>query len=158
MRSNSRAFQAQLATCPVATFTSNSPAETEAIARRLAEDLVAGSVLALKGELGSGKTLFTQGLVAGLQSDAAVTSPTFTIVHEYQGGRLPVYHFDFFRLENRESVVQLGVEDYFFGDGVSVIEWADRFPELIPEQAQWISFEIGSERQRIITLLHNLHE
>src|SRR6201993_2099057 len=158
MRSNSRAFQAQLATCPVATFTSNSPAETEAIARRLAEDLVAGSVLALKGELASGKTLFTQGLVAGLQSDAAVTSPTFTIVHEYHGGRLPVYHFDFFRLENRESAIRLGLEDYFFSDGISVIEWADRFPELIPEQARWISFEIKSEHQRIITLFHHLYE
>jgi tRNA threonylcarbamoyladenosine biosynthesis protein TsaE len=102
--------------------------------------------------------LFTQGLVAGLESDAPVTSPTFTIVHEYQGGRLPVYHFDFFRLENRESAVRLGLEDYFFSDGVSVIEWADRFPELIPEQARWISFEIKSEHQRIITLFHYGHE
>ena len=137
----------------MATFISNSSAETEAIGRQLANDVRAGSVLALKGDLGSGKTLFTQGLVAGLKSDAAVTSPTFTIVHEYQGGRLPIYHFDFFRLENRESVVRLGLEDYFFSDGVSVIEWADRFPELIPKQARWISFEIKSERQRIITLL-----
>jgi len=136
----------------VATFISNSPAETEAIARRLAEDLVAGSVLALKGELGSGKTFFTRSLLAGLQSGAAVTSPTFTIVHEYQGGRLPAYHFDFFRLENRESAARLGLEDYFFSDGVSVIEWADRFPELIPEHARWISFQIKSERQRIITI------
>ena len=119
---------------------------------------MAGSVLALKGELGSGKTLFTQSLVAGLGSDAAVTSPTFTIVHEYQSARLPVYHFDFFRLENRESAVRLGLEDYFFSDGVSVIEWADRFPNLIPEQARWISFEIKSERQRIITLFHYGHE
>ena len=137
----------------MATFISNSPAETEAIARRLAKDLVAGSVLALKGELGSGKTLFTQGLVAGLESDAPVTSPTFTIVHEYQGGRLPVYHFDFFRLENRESALQLGLEDYFFSDGVSVIEWADGFQDLIPEQARWISLEIKSERQRIINVV-----
>lgn len=136
----------------MATFISNSPAETEAIARRLANELVAGSVLALKGDLGSGKTSFTQGLVAGLQSDAAVTSPTFTIVHEYQGGRLAVYHFDFFRLEDRESAVRLGLEDYFFGDGLCVIEWADRFPELIPERARWITFDIESERQRIITL------
>jgi tRNA threonylcarbamoyladenosine biosynthesis protein TsaE len=136
----------------VATFISNSPAETEAIARRLANELVAGSVLALKGDLGSGKTSFTQGLVAGLQSDAAVTSPTFTIVHEYQGGRLAVYHFDFFRLEDRESAVRLGLEDYFVGDGLCVIEWADRFPELIPERARWITFDIESERQRIITL------
>jgi tRNA threonylcarbamoyladenosine biosynthesis protein TsaE len=142
----------------VATFISNSPAETEEIARRLAEEMVPGSMLALKGELGSGKTLFTQGLVAGLESDAAVTSPTFTIVHEYQGGRLPVYHFDFFRLENQESAVQLGLEDYFFSGGVSVVEWADRFPELIPEQARWISFEIKSERQRIITLSDQGHE
>jgi tRNA threonylcarbamoyladenosine biosynthesis protein TsaE len=142
----------------VATFISNSPAETEAIARQIAEDLVAASVLALTGELGSGKTSFTQGLVAGLQSDAMVTSPTFTIVHEYHGGRLPVYHFDFFRLENRESAMRLGLEDYFFGDGVSVIEWADRFPDLIPEQARWISLEIKSERQRMITLFQHDHE
>ena len=136
----------------MATFISNSPAETGAIARRVASSLVAGSVLALKGELGSGKTLFTQGLVAGLESNAAVASPTFTIVHEYQGGRLPVYHFDFFRLETRESAVQLGLEDYFFSDGVSVIEWADRFRDLIPKQAHWVSFELKSEHQRIITL------
>jgi tRNA threonylcarbamoyladenosine biosynthesis protein TsaE len=142
----------------VATFISNSPAETEAIARRLAEDLAAGSVLALKGELGSGKTLFAQALVAALESDAAVTSPTFTIVHEYQGGPLPVYHFDFFRLENPESAARLGLEDYFFSEAVSVIEWADRFPELIPEQARWVSFEIKSEHQRIITLSDHLHE
>lgn len=134
----------------MATFISNSPAETEAIARRLADDLVAGSVLALKGELGSGKTLFTQALVAGLKSDAGVTSPTFTIVHEYHGGRLPVYHFDFFRLENRESAARLGLDEYFFSDGVSVIEWADRFPDLIPEQAHWISFEVKLENQRVI--------
>jgi tRNA threonylcarbamoyladenosine biosynthesis protein TsaE len=142
----------------VAIFISNSPAETEAIGRRLAHDFEAGSVLALKGELGSGKTLFTKGVVAGLGSSVAVTSPTFTIVHEYQGGRLPVYHFDFFRLEDRKSAAQLGLEDYFFGDGVSVIEWADRFPDLIPEQAHWFSFEIKSERRRMITRLHHSGE
>ena len=142
----------------MATFISSSPAETEAIARQIGEELVAGSVLALKGDLGSGKTLFTQGLVAGLQSDATVTSPTFTIVHEYQDGRLPVYHFDFFRLENRESAEQLGLKDYFFSDGVSVIEWADRFPDLIPQNASWISFEIKSQHQRIIALIHYGHE
>src|SRR5215216_5342126 len=150
MRNNGRAFQAQIANCLMATFISNSPAETAAIARQIAEHLVAGSVLALTGELGSGKTLFTQGLVAALQSAATVTSPTFTIVHEYQGGRLPVYHFDFFRLENQQPAVRLGLEDYFFGDGVCVVEWADRFPDLIPEQARWISLEIKSERQRVI--------
>jgi tRNA threonylcarbamoyladenosine biosynthesis protein TsaE len=142
----------------VATFISNSPAETEAIGRQLAEDVDAGSVLALKGELGSGKTLFTKGLVAGLGSAAAVTSPTFTIVHEYQGGRLPVYHFDFFRLENREAAARLGLDDYFFGEGLSVIEWADRFPDLVPEQARWISFKIKSERRRAIALLEDSNE
>ena len=142
----------------MATFISNSPAETKAIGRQLANDVEAGAVLALKGDLGSGKTLFTKGLVAGLGCSAAVTSPTFTIVHEYQGGRLPVYHFDFFRLENRESATRLGLEDYFFGEGVSVIEWADRFPDLLPEQARWISFEIKAERQRIITLVHHGYE
>ena len=137
----------------MATFISNSPAETEGIGRQFAaKDVGVGSILALKGELGSGKTLFTKGLVAGVGSGATVTSPTFTIVHEYPGGRLPVYHFDFFRLENQESVARLGLDDYFFGNGVSVIEWADRFPEFIPEQARWILFEIKSANQRAISL------
>ena len=136
----------------MATFISNNPAETEAIGQRFAKDVNAGSVLALKGELGSGKTQFVKGLVAGLGSGAAVTSPTFTILHEYSSGRFPVYHFDFFRLEDRQSVARLGLDDYFFGDGVSVIEWADRFPEFIPGQARWILFEIKSENTRAITL------
>jgi tRNA threonylcarbamoyladenosine biosynthesis protein TsaE len=135
----------------VATFISNSPAETEAVGRQLAEHIDVGEVLALKGELGSGKTLFVKGLVAGLGSSADVTSPTFTIAHEYRGGRLPVYHFDFFRLEDSQSLARLGLDDYFFGDGLSVIEWADRFPEFIPEQARRILFEITSETQRAIT-------
>jgi len=135
----------------VATFISNSPTETEAIGRRVAEHISVGSILALKGDLGSGKTSFVKGLVAGLDSSASVTSPTFTILHEYRGGRLPVYHFDFFRVEDRQSVERLGLDDYFFGDGVSVIEWADRFPEFIPEQARRILFEIKSDTQRTIT-------
>lgn len=140
------------------TFISSSPAETEAIGMRVAEDLDAGSVIALKGELGSGKTVFTKGLVTGLGGSAMATSPTFTIVHEYHGGRLPIYHFDFFRLENRGSTDRLGLDDYFFGDGVCVIEWADRFPDLVPAHARWIFFEIKSERQRIITLLDHRDE
>jgi tRNA threonylcarbamoyladenosine biosynthesis protein TsaE len=136
----------------VASFISNSPAETEAFGRQFAGDVQAGSVLALTGDLGSGKTQFVKGLVAGLGSSTPATSPTFTIVHEYPGGRLPVYHFDFFRLEDRQSVARLGLDDYFFGDGVSVIEWADRFRELIPEPARWIGFEIKSKTQRAITM------
>jgi tRNA threonylcarbamoyladenosine biosynthesis protein TsaE len=135
----------------VATFISNSASESEAIGRQLAKEVDAGSILALKGELGSGKTQFTKGLVAGLGSSVPVTSPTFTIIHEYPGGRLPVYHFDFFRLENRDSVAHLGLDEYFFGVVVSVIEWADRFPELIPDQARWILFEIKSESTRMIS-------
>ena len=134
----------------MATFISNSPAETEAIGRRLAEDVGTVSALALTGDLGSGKTVFVKGLVVGLGSSADVTSPTFTILHEYRGGRVTVYHFDFFRLEDRQSVARLGLDDYFFGDGV--IEWADRFPEFIPEQARWILFEIKSQNQRAITI------
>jgi tRNA threonylcarbamoyladenosine biosynthesis protein TsaE len=95
--------------------------------------------------------VFVKGVVAGLGSPADVTSPTFTILHEYRGGQLSVYHFDFFRLEDRQSIARLGLDDYFFGDGVSVIEWADRFPEFIPRQARWILFETKSETQRVIT-------
>jgi tRNA threonylcarbamoyladenosine biosynthesis protein TsaE len=135
----------------VASFTSNSPAETETLGRQFARNLDAGSVLALSGELGSGKTQFVKGLVAGFGGDVAVTSPTFTIIHEYAGGRLPVYHFDFFRLEDRQSLARLDLDDYFFGDGVCVIEWADRFPDLIPEKARWIDFEMKSENTRLIT-------
>jgi tRNA threonylcarbamoyladenosine biosynthesis protein TsaE len=136
----------------VATFTSDSPAETEALGRQFANDLAAGSVLALKGELGTGKTQFTKGVVAGLGSDAEVTSPTFTILHEYRDGRLPVYHFDFFRLESPARLALIGLDDYLFGSGVCVVEWADRFAGLIPEQARWIRFEMKSPEQRLIHL------
>lgn len=134
----------------MATFISNSPAETETFGRDFAKQVGAGSVVALQGELGTGKTQFVKGLAAGLGSNASVTSPTFTIVHEYSGGSLPVYHFDFFRLQDRQSLERLGLDDYFFGDGVSVIEWADKFRELIPEAAQWISFQTKSETERLI--------
>jgi tRNA threonylcarbamoyladenosine biosynthesis protein TsaE len=135
----------------VATFISNSPDETEAFGQRFADEVKAGDVLALTGGLGSGKTQFVKGFVAGLGSSTVATSPTFTLIHEYSGGRLPIYHFDFFRVEDRPSVERLGVDDYFFGDGVSVIEWADRFPDLIPENGRWISFDTKSETQRAIT-------
>ena len=134
----------------MATFISNSGADTEAFGWSFAGVLHTGSVLALQGALGTGKTQFVKGLVAGLGSSAPVTSPTFTIIHEYPGGRLPVYHFDFFRIETRQSAMRLGLDDYFFGDGVSVVEWADRFPEFIPEQARWLNFEIRSETVRAI--------
>ena len=135
----------------MATFISNSPDETDAFGRQFAGNVKAGDVLALTGELGSGKTQFVKGLVAGLGANTPATSPTFTLIHEYSGGRLPIYHFDFFRIEGRRAAARLGLDDYFFGDGVSVIEWADKFAELIPEQAEWISFEMKSKTQRVIT-------
>ena len=139
-----------LSLCCVATFISNSPGETQQFGRDFARKIDKGTVIGLKGELGTGKTQFVKGLAAGLGSAAEVTSPTFTLIHEYSGGRLPIYHFDFFRICHRESAERLGLEDYFFGEGVSVIEWADKFAELIPEDATWISFETKSETQRAI--------
>jgi tRNA threonylcarbamoyladenosine biosynthesis protein TsaE len=134
----------------VATFTSDSPTETEALGRRIASDVTPGTVLALQGDLGTGKTHFAKGLVAGIGSTAEVTSPTFTILHEYPGGRLPIYHFDFFRLENPARLAQIGFDEYLFGTGVCVIEWADRFTDLIPDQARWIRFEMKSADERLI--------
>ena len=136
----------------MATFTSNSAEETEAIGRQFATGLGAGDIVALQGELGAGKTHVIKGIVAGLGSAAAVTSPTFTLVHEYSGGRLPVYHFDFFRLEDARSAARLGLDDYFFGEGVSLVEWADRFPELLPAAARWMRMEIKSLQERVIHL------
>jgi len=134
----------------VATFTSNSAAETESLGRDFARKIDKGDVVALRGDLGSGKTQFVKGVVAGLGSGNEVTSPTFTLIHEYSGGRLPIYHFDFFRIEDRQSAERLGLDEYFFGDGVCLIEWADKFPELIPPNAKWISFTTKSETEREI--------
>lgn len=135
----------------MATCISNSPDETVAFGCRFAENIKPGNVLALTGDLGSGKTQFVKGLAAGLGAATVATSPTFTLIHEYSGGRFPIYHFDFFRVEDQQSAERLGLDDYFFGDGVSVIEWADRFPDLIPETARWIVFDTKSETQRAIT-------
>ncbi len=139
----------------MATFISNSPDETESFGRQFARHLKPGDVVALSGELGSGKTQFVKGLAAGLGVTTPATSPTFALIHEYSDGRLPVYHFDFFRIEDRQSAQRLGLDDYFFGDGVCVIEWADRFVDLMPENAHWISFETKSEAQRAITFADN---
>lgn len=135
----------------MATFISNSTGETESFGRQVAGTLKRGDIIALTGDLGSGKTQFVKGLAGSLGAKTTVTSPTFTLIHEYSGGRLPIYHFDFFRIEDRSSAERLGLDEYFFGDGVSVVEWADRFSELIPQNARWISFETKSETQRTIT-------
>jgi tRNA threonylcarbamoyladenosine biosynthesis protein TsaE len=136
----------------VATYISDSPAETEKAGREFARNLAPGSVVALVGALGAGKTQFVKGIVAEIGAAVPVTSPTFTLVHEYTGGRVPVYHFDLFRLEEAQSAERLGLDEYFFGDGISVVEWADKFRQLIPPDARWISFETESETRRSITI------
>ena len=133
-------------------FISVSAAETEEAGAHLAEKIKAGDVLALVGDLGAGKTEFVKGLARGLGSKEAVTSPTFTLLHEYHGGRLPIYHFDFYRIENLTALWAIGFDETVFGDGVSVIEWADQFGNAIPLHAHWIRFEIASENQRKIDL------
>jgi tRNA threonylcarbamoyladenosine biosynthesis protein TsaE len=133
-------------------FISASAAETEAAGARLAGKIQPGDVLALVGDLGAGKTQFVKGLAKGLGSKEVVTSPTFTLVHEYQGSRLPIYHFDFYRIESLAALRAIGFDEIVFGKGVSVIEWADRFAEAIPPQGRWIKFEIVSEDQRRIDL------
>lgn len=131
-------------------FISNSAEETIAAGRRYARNARRGDVLALTGDLGAGKTQFVKGFVAGLGSKAEVTSPTFVLLHEYEDGRLPVYHFDFYRLNSTDAVKQLGFDDYVFGEGVSVIEWADRYSELIPKEAKWLFFDLQGENLRSI--------
>jgi tRNA threonylcarbamoyladenosine biosynthesis protein TsaE len=131
-------------------FTSKSVEETVAAGRTYGRNAAKGDVFALTGDLGAGKTQFVKGFVAGLGSSAEVTSPTFVLVHEYGDGRLPVYHFDFYRLDNSDAVLRLGFDDYVFGDGVSLIEWADRYSDLIPKEAKWLSFELAGENTRVI--------
>ena len=131
-------------------FTSKSVEETIAAGRTCGQNAAKGDVFALTGDLGAGKTQFVKGFVAGLGSNAEVTSPTFVLVHEYADGRLPAYHFDFYRLDNSDAVLRLGFDDYVFGDGVSLIEWADRYPDLIPKEAKWLSFELEGENSRVI--------
>jgi tRNA threonylcarbamoyladenosine biosynthesis protein TsaE len=131
-------------------FISKSTEETVAAGRSYGREARRGDVFALRGDLGAGKTQFVKGFVAGLESKADVTSPTFVLVHEYADGRLPVYHFDFYRVENRDALLRLGFDDYIFGDGISLIEWADRYAELIPDHAKWLSFELKDENTRVI--------
>jgi len=122
---------------------------TMACGRVLAGQLAEGSVLALCGGLGSGKTCLTKGIVAGLGSSAAVTSPTFTLVHEYPGARLDVAHFDFYRVQSGEELVAAGWDDYLDRGGLVIAEWADRFPALLPDHSIWLQLETAGN-SRII--------
>lgn len=128
----------------------NSAQETFEWGRRFADDLRTGDVIALCGNLGAGKTQVTKGIVAGIGSRAEVTSPTFTLVHEYVDGRLPVFHFDFYRIESETEILSLGWDEYLDENGVMVVEWADRFPRLMPGHARWLLLETVSENARSI--------
>lgn len=136
--------------CRVGTIISHDPAETLALGRAEGALCVAGDVVALCGDLGTGKTQFVKGLVTGLGGAAEVTSPTFTLIHEYTGGRLPVYHFDFYRLDFATEAIALGLDEYLDGSGVSVIEWADKFPNLLPSGTRWFRFAHGVDGTREI--------
>ena len=127
----------------MASIISHSPAETFAHGRSLAETLRAGDVLALDGELGAGKTHFVKGIAAGLGCTGDVTSPTFTLVHEYTGGRLPLFHFDFYRLESEDETLRIGLDDYLGAGGILVIEWAGKFPALLPSATRWFHLRAG---------------
>jgi tRNA threonylcarbamoyladenosine biosynthesis protein TsaE len=134
-------------------ITLHSPAETVAYASGIATKLGGGEVLALTGDLGAGKTHFTKGLAQGLGCDpAGVTSPTFTLVHEYTGGRLPLFHFDFYRLQSADEALGLGLDEYLESGGVCVIEWGDKFATLLPAETRWYHLQNGEGEVRILTV------
>ena len=118
-----------------------SPSETEKIGFEMGKNASAGDIYCLSGDLGVGKTVFTRGFAKGLGvEDEYITSPTFTIINEYEG-RLNLYHFDVYRIGCIEEMDDTGYEDYFFGNGVCLVEWAELVKEIIPENAKWITVE-----------------
>lgn len=122
----------------------------------LAKTLKPGDMIALIGDLGAGKTTLTKSIAEGLGITEMITSPTFTIVREYHEGRLPLYHFDVYRITSREEMYELGYEEYFFGQGVCVIEWADLIMDLIPENSIIINMEYGAGESERICEIQNL--
>ncbi len=120
--------------------------ETFAAGRRIGETAKPGMVLSLVGELGAGKTVFTQGLAKGLGIEEPVSSPTFTILKVYGEGRLPLYHFDVYRIGDIEEMDEIGYEDYFYGAGVCLIEWANLIEEILPENICRVTIEKDPER------------
>ena len=120
-------------------YISHSEAETEALGRRLAAVLAPGAVVALRGGLGMGKTAFTRGLARGLGCEGRVTSPTFTIVNEYEGSGPPLFHFDMYRLRDAGELFDIGWEDYLERGGVCAVEWSERVEEALPEDAVAVS-------------------
>ncbi len=122
-------------------ITSHSSDETFQAGLEFAATLRAGDVVALTGDLGAGKTHFIKGLARGLGFAGEVTSPTYTLIHEYAAA-LPFYHIDFYRLDLLEEAVDIGLDEYLTSGSITAIEWADKFPELIPATAKWIQFSI----------------
>ncbi len=131
-----------------------SPAETEALGERLGAALSPGAVVAYRGGLGMGKTAFTRGLARGLGCTDRVTSPTFTIVNEYGGGRLPLFHFDMYRLENADALFDIGWEDYLDRNGVCAVEWSEQVAEALPPDAILVTIARCSSHEswRTITI------
>lgn len=133
---------------------SGSPDKTRDIGEKLGRGLKKGDIVALIGELGSGKTCFTQGLMKGLGvKDHKITSPSFVLINEYKG-ILPVYHFDIYRLNNVNEVIDLGYEEYFYGSGVTIIEWADKIEELLPVDCIRVKLRIVGSDEREINIRH----
>ena len=132
------------------TLAMRSEEETKKFGLTLADELAAGDVLALIGDLGTGKTALTRYIAEGLGITSRVNSPTFTIVKEYREGRLPLFHFDVYRVSDPEELFNIGCDEYFYGDGLCVVEWADLIEEILPENTKYIYIEYGpKEGERI---------
>ena len=127
-------------------YITNSAQETFELGRAIAESIEPGSVITLNGDLGTGKTVFSQGFASGLWIDDNVNSPTFTIIQIYEDGRMPLYHFDVYRIGDVSEMDEIGYEDYFYGDGVCLIEWAELIEEILPENRIDIFIEKDTER------------
>ncbi len=130
-------------------YITNSPEETEQIGERLAKKLAPGTVLAYRGDLGAGKTAFTRGLARGLGYRDPVTSPTYTIVNEYLGGRLPLFHFDMYRLQSDDDLWDIGWEDYLDRGGVCAVEWSENVPEAMAGALTVNIEKLGDSTRRI---------
>ena len=128
------------------TIESNSAEETFALGQKIGERVKPGTIISLTGDLGVGKTVFTQGLAKGLGIMEPVNSPTFTIVQVYEGGRLPFYHFDVYRIGDIEEMEEIGYDDYFYGNGICLIEWANLIEEILPEHMIEITIEKNLEK------------
>ena len=130
----------------------DNPESMKSLGAQAAAGMQSGAVIALVGGLGAGKTHWTKGFVAGLGSSAEVTSPTFGLVHEYPGGRLPVFHLDFYRLESADELLAIGWDEILDSGGIVIAEWADKFPELLPPGTVWLEFSITDEGAREVRI------